>query len=67
MTQEKQITKLLEWEEIAPSTYRLKVHGGWLVRVAREKSTLSHAVIAESLVFIPDSLHRWELETWRGW
>ena len=39
----------LEWEEIAIHTYRLKVHGGWIVRYYHD-----------GLVFVPDTHHCWE-------
>lgn len=52
-----------EWEEIFSSpdgrnfTYRAKVFGGWII------SSYTYATTpAESMVFIPDPNHEWEIE-----
>ena len=55
-----------EWETIKnlPSckTYRAKVIGGWIV----QNNTLIHpetreSAMTESMVFIPDYTHKWEI------
>ncbi len=52
-----------KWEDIKnlPShkTYRAKVFGGWLVNTA---SYLNEKLIDESLVFIPDPKHAWQID-----
>ena len=52
-----------KWEEIKdlPShkTYRGKVHQGWLVSTA---SYLDGELKSESMVFLPDKNHEWEVE-----
>lgn len=52
-----------EWEEIknlsSHKTYRAKVFGGWLVST---ESYLEGERKSESLVFIPDSKHEWEID-----
>lgn len=49
-----------EWEPIDPNgvSKRLKIYGGWIVRTT---SCLMSATSVHTL-FIPDSIHQWELE-----
>jgi len=44
------------WEYIGRSTYRLKVHAGWLIK--SEPDTSSNGV---ALLFIPDVYNNWQL------
>lgn len=51
------------WEEIYNdkynvSTFRAKVVGGWLVR----NLSVGYNIISESMVFVADAPHRWEVE-----
>lgn len=41
----------LEWENIGPDTWRLRVFKGWIVRYA----------MSNQMCFIPDNLHAWEM------
>ncbi len=47
----------IEWEELDPRTTRMKVHGGWIVRYVFE--TDGGSGFSGSMVFVPDSGHRW--------
>lgn len=51
---------MLNWEEIAQDTYRLKVYGGWMVTsiVMGSSSRLRY----ETAIFVPDPSHQWSLE-----
>lgn len=57
-----------EWEEINENTYRLKVAGGYLVKVVERKYVPAelgkgrHEVVALQLGFVPDDTDRWKLE-----
>ena len=55
----------MEWEEIARSTYRLKVLEGWIVlhQTSRELSGGCEPAVAlsESMCFVPDPDHNWEI------
>jgi hypothetical protein len=46
-----------QWEDVALWTLRLKVWGGWLVRVSRYQGD-------ESVTFIEDPEHRWKIGEW---
>lgn len=46
-----------DWIKIDNETYRAKVIGGWLVCI----STLSINGNSESLVFVSDPEHKWEV------
>ena len=47
-----------KWEEIANRTFRAKVIGGWII----SNEMYRDSNITSSMVFVPDSLHKWEIE-----
>ncbi len=49
--------KKLVWESIAYCTYRLNVHGGWLVKTMSSYETNSPI----AMVFVEDLTHIWKL------
>lgn len=51
-----------KWERIAdePPTFRASVIGGWVLRVF-DKDRYNTETISESMVFIPDAHHYWEV------
>lgn len=58
-----------EWETIkdlpTSNTYRAKVYGGWLVNnVTKYRDERGKpAGQSESMVFVPDPSHKWEIES----
>jgi len=55
-----------EWEDIttthvrAYTTFRAKVHGGWLVN--SRANDIYGKNISQSMTFFPDKNHEWEIE-----
>lgn len=50
----------VEWERITESTYRLKIHGGWLVRTKTFSGSIRAASqYAVDIKFIEDEYHNW--------
>lgn len=49
-----------EWEEISFGVHRAKVINGWII----SSRSYNHdgIVISESMTFIPDLEHKWEIE-----
>jgi len=45
-----------KWERISLGTFRAKVFGGWIV------TCVEHSESDESLVFIPDPEHKWQIK-----
>jgi len=43
-----------DWERVTKSTERMKIYGGWLVRVFR-------GGISIALTFVPDPFHEWKI------
>jgi hypothetical protein len=59
-----------EWETLInqkhePSTTRMKVIGGWIVRTADAvwSEGTDQSTISEATVFVPDQNHEWEITT----
>lgn len=58
-----------KWENVVDNTYRMKVHGGWIVRNDIKKHTY-HAsgdyawsnTIDSPMCFMPDLNHEWRIE-----
>ena len=50
-----------EWEKITVCVGRLKVFGGWLVNSSRWEIT-SSIYASQTMCFVPDPNHEWELE-----
>jgi len=62
---------MLNWEQVAENTFRLKVYNGWLVRhveILREHRSSGYSSwseargITESMTFVVDQTHAWELK-----
>jgi DNA-directed RNA polymerase alpha subunit len=51
-----------EWEELDESTWRAKVIGGWLIKARMFIEGERGVVMSESLTFIPDLHHKWNLD-----
>ena len=52
-----------EWEEMSQSVRRAKVIGGWIIQSLWSECGGDNSVaLAESMVFIPDPEHLWEIE-----
>lgn len=51
-----------EWEEISKMTFRAKVHGGWVILHQNYRDNSSGIYKCESMVFVYDPIHRWELK-----
>jgi hypothetical protein len=57
-----------EWEEVNETTFRLKVAGGYMVKVIEKEYMPSevgkghYKVTAMELGFVPDDTERWKLE-----
>jgi hypothetical protein len=57
-----------EWEKLSDNgfsiTWRAKVFGGWLVNnftCIETKSDQTERMISQSMVFVPDPEHKWEI------
>ncbi len=48
-----------KWEDIGKGTYRLKMHGGWLVRTLTLGTCDGGAGV--SIIFVQDLEHSWRL------
>ena len=46
-----------EMEKIDDGIFRAKVFGGWIVKSSRDV----YNAVSESMVFIPDPKHEWEM------
>ena len=51
-----------EWEKIDSNTERMKTWGGWIV-LHYDWTNDGGEPVCESMVFIPDINHEWELES----
>ena len=55
-----------EWEPVTDDKMagcaRLKIHGGWLVVAWVNTKVTKSERLPESLVFVPDPGHAWELD-----
>jgi hypothetical protein len=56
-----------KWEEITKTTSRMPVFGGWIILHSKSQCSSSPmggvaSALSESMVFVPDHNHEWEIE-----
>jgi hypothetical protein len=51
-----------EWETLDKATFRAKVIGGWVILSFYEQVGTNERIQSESMVFIPDPDHQWEIK-----
>lgn len=55
------------WEYIVNNTYRLRVPGGWVIKILSSgtnwvKDSGNHSYSSSSCTFVPDPQHNWKIE-----
>lgn len=53
------INNEIKWEKIAWETYRLKVIGGWVIRIKEPNADQADTI---TCCFVPDEYHKWKVE-----